>query len=384
VPRRRIELEAQDVAGLLRGSRLLDLRPDTPDEVRERWTQTALTAMDALCGLAEREGTDAVWDALELVSHRELLAFSTLMAAELAETDFGPGPDEPAGRDLADAELTRAVEASFADAADPRVREVMQSLVRHLHAFAAEVGLTEDDWAAGIDFLTRTGQISDDRRQEFILLSDVLGLSMLTVGINHRVPSGATESTVFGPFFVQGAPEYANGDDIANGASGQPCLIQGTIRSVAGEPVPDALIEVWQADDDGLYDVQRADLDSPQARGRLRSDAEGRYRFWSVKPEAYGIPVDGPVGELLAAGGRGTMRPAHVHFMISAPGYRTVTTHVFVEGDEHLDADAVFGVRDSLIQPFERHEPGTAPDGRELDVPFFTMDYDFVLAPEDR
>ena len=235
----------------------------------------------------------------------------------------------------------------------------------------------------GIDFLTRTGHMSDDRRQEFILLSDVLGLSMLTVGLNHRVPSGATESTVIGPFFVEGAPEYANGDDIANGAPGRPCLIQGTIRSAEGEPIPDALIEVWQADDDGLYDVQRDDLGGPQGRGRLRSDPDGRYRFWTIKPEAYGIPEDGPVGELLAVGGRGTMRPAHVHFMISAPGHRTVTTHVFVEGDENLDEDAVFGVRSSLIRRFERHEPGAAPDGRVLDVPFFTMGYDFVLAPED-
>ena len=382
----------------MRGSRLLDLRPDTPAEVRERWTETALTAMDALCGLAEREGTDAVWDALELVSHRELLAFTTLMAAELAETSFAPAADpdpdpasdpapapaepEPA-RNLSDRDLTRAVEASFAAAPDARAREVLQGLVRHLHGFAGEVGLTEQEWTTGIDFLTRTGHMSDDRRQEFILLSDVLGLSMLTVGLNHRVPSGATESTVIGPFFVEGAPEYANGDDIANGAPGRPCLIQGTILSAEGEPIPDALIEVWQADDDGLYDVQRDDLGGPQGRGRLRSDPDGRYRFWTIKPEAYGIPADGPVGELLAVGGRGTMRPAHVHFMISAPGHRTVTTHVFVEGDDNLDEDAVFGVRSSLIRRFERHEPGAAPDGRVLDVPFFTMDYDFVLAPED-
>ena len=276
------------------------------------------------------------------------------------------------------------MEASFAGADDPRARDVMQSLVRHLHAFAAEVGLAEEEWAAGIDFLTRAGQISGDERQELILLSDVLGLSMLTIGINHRVPSGATESTVFGPFHVQGAPELANGDDIAGGASGEPCLIRGTIRSAAGETIPDALIDVWQADGDGLYDVQHTDLDRPRGRGRLRADADGRYRFWSVRPVAYPIPADGPVGELLAATGRGPMRPAHVHFMISAPGYRTVTTHVFAAGDEHLDADAVFGVRSSLIQRFERHEPGAAPDGRMVDVPFFTMDYDFVLAPGDR
>jgi hydroxyquinol 1,2-dioxygenase len=286
-------------------------------------------------------------------------------------------------RNLSDEELTRAVTASFDGAPDARTREVLQSLVRHLHAFASEVELTEEEWATGIDFLTRTGHMSSDRRQEFILLSDVLGLSMLTIGINHRVPSGATESTVFGPFFVQGSPAFANGDDISGGASGRPCYLEGTIRSVAGEPIAGARIEVWQADEEGFYDVQYDDLDAPRGRGHLLSDEDGRYWFWSVKPEAYGIPADGPVGELLAAGGRGSMRPAHVHFMISAPGFRTVTTHVFADDDENLDADAVFGVKSSLIQRFERHEPGTAPDGRELEVPFFTMRYDFVLAPAE-
>jgi hydroxyquinol 1,2-dioxygenase len=285
-------------------------------------------------------------------------------------------------RNLADEDLTQAVVASFDGAPDARTRDVLQSLVRHLHAFASEVELTEEEWAKGVDFLTRTGQISNDKRQEFILLSDVLGLSMLTIGINHRVPSGATESTVFGPFFVEGTPAYENGDDIANGQSGEPCLIEGTIRSADGEPIAGARIEVWQADDDGFYDVQYSGLDEPQGRGHLHSADDGRYWFWSVKPEAYPIPADGPVGELLEATGRGPMRPAHVHFMITAPGFRRVTTHVFADGDEHLDTDAVFGVKSSLIQAFERHEPGTAPDGRELDVPFHTMRYDFVMAPE--
>jgi hydroxyquinol 1,2-dioxygenase len=206
---------------------------------------------------------------------------------------------------------------------------------------------------------------------------------MLTIGINHRVPSGATESTVFGPFFVEGSPAYRNGDDIANGASGEPCHLAGTVRSAAGEPIPGARIEVWQADDEGLYDVQHDDLDRPQGRGHLFTDEQGRYWFWSVRPVGYPIPADGPVGELLAAIGRGPMRPAHVHFMISAPGYRTLTTHVFAAGDEHLDSDAVFGVKSALITPFERHEPGTAPDGRQLGVPFHTMRFDFVLAPAD-
>ena len=284
-------------------------------------------------------------------------------------------------RNLSDEQLTHAVLASFDNAPDQRTREVLQALVRHLHAFTSEVRLTEDEWTTGIDFLTRTGHLCTDKRQEFILLSDVLGLSMLTIGINHPVPGEATENTVFGPFFVQGSPRYENGDDIANGAPGKPCLMQGQVRGVDGEPVAGARLEIWQADDEGLYDVQYDDLGEPRGRGHLFSDHEGRYRFWSVRPECYGIPVDGPVGELLQAAGRPHMRPAHVHFMISAPGYATLTTHVFDEADAHLDSDAVFGVKSSLITGFERHEPGAAPDGRELAEPWYTMTYDFVLAP---
>ena len=283
-------------------------------------------------------------------------------------------------RDLSDAALTSAVVESFAGAPDERFKTLMTSLVRHLHAFASEVELTEQEWFAAIDFLTRTGHITDDRRQEFILLSDVLGLSMLVVGINNRRPPEATESTVFGPFFVEGSPGFENGDDIANGAPGEPCLMQGRVVGVDGEPVAGARIEVWQADEDGFYDVQYADLEQARGRGHLASDGDGRYWFWSVKPRAYPIPDDGPVGDLLEAGGRGPMRPAHVHFKVDADGFQTLITHVFVAGDEHLDSDAVFGVRENLIATFEQHEPGTAPDGREMDVPYWTMRYDMVLA----
>jgi hydroxyquinol 1,2-dioxygenase len=284
-------------------------------------------------------------------------------------------------RNLADEDLTNAVLASFDGARSERFKEIAGSLVRHLHAFAADVQLTEEEWFAGIDFLTRTGHITDDKRQEFILLSDVLGLSMLVVGINNRRPPQATESTVFGPFFVEGSPGFENGDDIAAGAPGEPCFMEGRVLTVDGAPVPGARIEVWQADEDGYYDVQYADLDAPRGRGHLTADGDGRFRFWSVKPEAYPIPADGPVGDLLTAAGRGPMRPAHVHFKVGAEGFQTLITHVFVEGDEHLDSDAVFGVRSSLISPFEHHGPGTAPDGRELDVPFWTMRYDMVLVP---
>jgi hydroxyquinol 1,2-dioxygenase len=285
-------------------------------------------------------------------------------------------------RDLSADELTRAVLASFAGAGDERFKEIAESLVRHLHAFATEVGLTEEEWFTGVDFLTRAGRLSNDKRQELILLSDVLGLSMLVIGLAHPAGSGATESTVFGPFFVEGSPAIENGGDLGAGAPGRPCFMSGRILSTTGEPIGGASIEVWQADEDGFYDVQRPELAAPQGRGHLTSAADGRFAFWSVLPEAYPIPTDGPVGELLAAAGRGPMRPAHVHFMVQASGYGTLITHVFVAGDEYLDRDAVFGVKSSLIAPFERHEPGTAPDGRAVDTPFYTLTYDLVLEPD--
>lgn len=286
--------------------------------------------------------------------------------------------------DLAADDLTRAVLASFDHSTSERFQAVLQSLVRHLHAFVSEVRLTEEEWRAAIDFLTRAGHITDDKRQEFILLSDVLGVSMLVIGLNSRKPAGATESTVFGPFFVEGSLPFANGDDLANGAPGVPCFMRGRVLSLAGEPIPSAHIEVWQADDKGFYDVQYAERAEAHCRGHLFADAEGRYAFWSVRPEAYPIPNDGPVGELLAAARRSPMRPAHVHFMITAPGYQTLITHIFTAGDQYLDADAVFAVKSSLITEFARHEPGIAPDGTPMTVPYFTACYDFTLAPAEK
>jgi hydroxyquinol 1,2-dioxygenase len=283
-------------------------------------------------------------------------------------------------RDLTEDNLIKEVLATFEDAESERFKEIMQSLVRHLHAFVREVEPTEEEWFEAIEFLTRTGKISDDNRQEFILLSDTLGVSMQVIDINHRKPTGATEATVFGPFYVEGAPEYKNGDDLANGAPGEPCFVEGQVRSVSGEPIANAHLEIWQADDEGLYDVQREGLSEAQGRGQLNADESGRFWFWSVKPESYPIPYDGPVGDMLKAANRSPMRPAHVHFRISAPGYETVTTHVFEEGDEYLDSDAVFGVKDSLIADIVCHEPGLAPDGTGMNKPFYTLNYDFVLA----
>ncbi len=284
-------------------------------------------------------------------------------------------------RNLDEEQLTQTVLASFGDSTSERLREVAQSLVAHLHAFVKEVRLTEEELFKGIDFLTRVGHITDDRRQEFILLSDVLGVSMLVIGINDKKPAEATASTVFGPFFIEGSPRYENGDDLANGASGEPCFMQGRVLSISGEPLAGAHIEVWQADDHGFYDVQYKELAQARGRGHLYADAEGRYSFWSVRPEAYPVPDDGPVGELLDAANRSPMRPAHIHFMIKVPGYKTLITHVFKEGDQYLDSDAVFGVKSSLITSFERYKPGIAPDGRRMHVPYYTMHYDFILAP---
>ena len=266
--------------------------------------------------------------------------------------------------------LTADVVAAFAKAPDPRLREIMQVLVRHLHAFAREVELTEQEWAEGIAFLTRCGDITDAKRQEFILLSDVLGLSMLTVAINNEKPPGCTEATVFGPFHVEGSPRYALGADIANGARGIPCEVRGTVRGLQGEPVAGATLDVWQSDEEGLYDVQHAAVDHAQARGILVADTEGRYHFRSVLAMPYAIPNDGPVGDLLQAAGRHPWRPAHLHFMIKAPGYETLITHVFRSDDPYLDSDAVFGVRQSLIADWKPQ-----PDGSYL------VAYDFVLNP---
>ncbi len=266
--------------------------------------------------------------------------------------------------------ITEAVLARFAATPNPRLKEIVNSLVTHLHDFARDVKLTEDEWMKGIQFLTATGQKCDAKRQEYILLSDVLGLSMLTIALNQDKPAGCTEPTVFGPFFLEEAPHYELGADVANGAKGDPCLVSGRILSLTGEPIPNATINVWQADEDGLYDVQYMNEERIQARGILHSDANGNYHFKTIVAEAYPIPVDGPVGELLTATKRHPWRPAHLHFMVEAPGYERLITHVFREGDQYLDSDAVFGVRQTLIADWPKQADGS-----------YKMNYDFVLNP---
>jgi hydroxyquinol 1,2-dioxygenase len=258
----------------------------------------------------------------------------------------------------------------------------MRSLVTHLHGFLREVRLTEEEWKQGIDFLTAVGRITDDRRQEFILLSDTLGASMQTIAINNEAYADSTEATVFGPFFVEDAPAIPLGGDLAGGATGQPCWVSGTVRDTAGLPVAGARIEVWEADQDGFYDVQYGD-GRTAGRGHLFSDSDGGFRFWAVTPTPYPIPHDGPVGAMLAATGRSPMRASHLHFMVTAAGLRTLVTHIFVRGDDLLDSDSVFGVKDSLVMDFTEQSAETpAPDGRDLGGRSWSrVHFDIVLAP---
>lgn len=283
---------------------------------------------------------------------------------------------------VAEDRLIRNVLQSFEDCESPRLQELMQSLVRHLHAFLREVRLTEDEWWTAIRFLTDAGHITDGNRQEFILLSDVLGASMQTITMDNPAYADATEATVFGPFYVEGSPEIELGGDIAGTASGVPCWVEGTVTDTDGNRLPGARMEVWEADDEGQYDVQYSD-GRVAGRAHLFADANGEYRFWGIVPTPYPIPDDGPVGRMLAATGRSPMRASHLHFMVTHPGHRRLVTHIFPAGDPLLRRDTVFGVKDSLVKDFTRQPSGTAtPDGREVGTQGWArVRFDVVLAP---
>jgi len=278
-------------------------------------------------------------------------------------------------------DITTEVLRRFEATADPRLREIMRALVRHLHDFVKEVNLTEDEWLAAIRFLSETGRLCDDKRQEFILLSDTLGVSMVVDLINHRELEGATESTVFGPFHREGAPEMPTGGNIApRDADGVPTIITGRVLDLNGHAIAGAALDVWQVDSSGLYDSQYADSDQLHMRGVFHTDGDGRYMIRTVRPVHYSIPSDGPVGRMLRATNRHAWRPAHVHFVVSADGYEPVTTHIFDDADPYLDSDAVFAVKDSLICHFVRHdESDEASRQFALDPPFYTVEFDFVL-----
>lgn len=281
-------------------------------------------------------------------------------------------------------ELADTVLASFENTPDERLKHLMQALTRHLHAFIREVRLSEAEWNTAIDFLTSAGHITDDKRQEFILLSDVLGASMQTIAVNNQVYGNATEATVFGPFFTEDAPEIPLGADIAGGAAGQPCWVEGAVTDTEGNPVPKARIEVWEADGDGFYDVQYTDHRTA-GRAWLETGEHGEFRFWGLTPTPYPIPHDGPVGKMLEATHRSPLRASHLHFMVTAPGYRTLITHIFVEGDPQIETgDSVFGVKNSLIKRFEQQSAGTStPDGRDLGRQTWARTrFDIILAPQ--
>lgn len=277
--------------------------------------------------------------------------------------------------------ITAAVLERFQGAESPRVRQISEALVRHLHNFVREIEPTFEEWEGGIKFLTEIGKKCSDTRQEFILLSDTLGASMLVDAINHRLPAGATETTVLGPFFVQNAPALALGADMSPGMPGEPLFVEGAVRGVDGKPLAGAVIDAWHSDKDGYYDVQHYDEGGETTmRARFTADESGHFWFWTIVPSFYPIPDDGPVGDMLRAQGRHPYRPAHVHFTISALGHVTLVTHVFIDGDKYLDSDVVFGVKDSLIKKLERRAAGTSAGGRVIDHPYAVMAYDFALA----
>ncbi|HWK83877.1 MAG TPA: dioxygenase [Caldimonas sp.] len=284
--------------------------------------------------------------------------------------------------------LTQDVVDAFAKTPDPRLRQLMTALVKHIHAFAREVDLRPEEWMAGLEFLNATGQISTEKRPEFILLSDTLGLSMMVVALaqaraggNARGATEPTEATVQGPFYWSGAPDLPLGSDIGEGVPGEPSFYMGRVTDTDGKPLAGALLDVWSGDGNGKYDVQLSAEPTMKARGRFRTDAEGRYWFWSIRPTYYPVPDDGPVGEMLRATDRSIYRPGHIHMQVSAPGHVSLTTHVFVAGSPYIDEDAVFGKRDSLVVDFEAHPPGQAVDGRVMKVPYHSASFDFRLAP---
>jgi hydroxyquinol 1,2-dioxygenase len=287
--------------------------------------------------------------------------------------------------DFTEEGAAEAVVASFDHTPDPRLRELMTGLVRHLHAFVRETEPTVAEWATAIDFLTRTGQKCDDKRQEFILLSDVLGVSMLLVTINSRKTAGAagvTAATVLGPFHMVTSPRRELGDSIDLVGGERPCVVTGQVRDIHGGPLAGAEVDVWQGDERGFYDVQQPDAQPPgNGRGLFTADSEGRFWFRTVVPSHYPIPTDGPVGELLAAARRDTFRPAHIHLLVSAPKHHPVTTHFFVAGSPYLDSDAVFAVKQSLVREFtQSNDPGEAAR-YGVAVPFWQANADVVLQP---
>ena len=278
-------------------------------------------------------------------------------------------------RNFSEENATEAVLARLEGADNPRLKEIMTSVIKHLHAVVRETEPSEEEWFEAIRFLTAVGQMCDDKRQEFILLSDVLGVSMLIDAIHHGKPLGATESAILGPFYVEGAEFMQPGASVRKAGHGDPLIVSGRVLTPAGNPIPVACLDVWQTAGNAQYDILDPNQPEMNMRGRFLTDGDGRFHFRSVVPCSYPVPSDGPVGRLLRQMGRHPYRPAHIHVIVSAEGYERLTTQLFVDGDPYLDSDAVFGVKDSLVAEFVRHDDGE--DGK----PYYTMEYDFGLSP---
>lgn len=261
---------------------------------------------------------------------------------------------------------------------DPRLRQVMTLLIKHLHGFVREVEPSPQEWFAAIDWLTRVGKMCDDKRQEFILASDVFGVSMLVDALNNRLEPGVTPTTVEGPFHIPNSPEVDHGGNMAEGAPGEPCYVVGRVLDTDGRPIPNVVLDVWQTDGEGIYEAQRQG-DDAYMRGVYRTGADGTYIIRTVTPIGYTIPLDGPVGDLIQRTNISHMRPAHIHFHVRTPGYHEVITHLFQRGDQYIDTDVVFGVKEPLIVDFKRQPAGSAPNGRTEAQPYFLVNYDFIL-----
>lgn len=292
-------------------------------------------------------------------------------------------PEESTVQLVTEDNITDLAVRRWDTAHDPRLAEIMTALVRHLHDFAREVRLTEAEWMAAMTWLTRTGQISDEKRMEFILASDVLGLSMLVVQMNHRFAPEATPATVLGPFHIEGSPDLGFGEDMSSGVAGMPLFVHGTVQDLDGAPVAGAVLDVWQADNEGIYEAQLTGVDEARLRAKYRSREDGRYCVRTIGPLGYTIPMDGTVGDLMSRTDISHFRPAHVHFLLTADGYEPLITHLFQEGAPYLDSDVVFGTKQALVVPFEQREPGPTPDGRSCSETWLEARYDFVLQPRD-
>lgn len=279
--------------------------------------------------------------------------------------------------------LTDLAEKRWGTAESPRLAELMTGLVRHLHAFAREVGLTEAEWAAAVEWLAATGRISDEKRQEFILASDVLGLSTLVVQLNNRFAPQATPATVLGPFHIDGSPPAPFGHDMSDGLPGTPLFVTGRVLDVHGTALPDVVLDVWQADADGAYEAQLPGVDEARLRAKYRTRADGSYCVRTLAPRGYSIPMDGPVGDLIGRTAISHYRPAHIHFLIDHPGHEKLVTHLFRRGADYLDTDVVFGTKDQLVVDFAERPAGAAPDGGTTGKPYLHAEYDFVLQASD-